>query len=67
MNRTFQEGARFFTPGGQKTVGTKYVCPPKADNLQQLIDDQIQSEMKSPNLLLNGRYAKSRTGSRAHS
>lgn len=59
MDRTFQEGARFFTPGG-KTVGTRYVCPPKADNLQQLIDDQIKSEMKSPNVLLNGRYAKSR-------
>ena len=40
MNRTFAEGSRFFTPGG-KQVGVKYVCPPKAENLQQLIDDQL--------------------------
>jgi hypothetical protein len=31
MNRTFNEGARFFT--GHKTQGVRYICPPKAENL----------------------------------
>ena len=32
MNRTFNEGARFHNPHG-KTIGVRYVCPPKAENL----------------------------------
>ena len=32
MNRTFHEGARFFAPG-ERQVGLRYVCPPKADNI----------------------------------
>lgn len=67
MGKTFNEGARFFAI--KKQHGLKYVCPPKAENLQQLIDDKLQAEQqRSPNLLLNGRYAKLRNnGQRAQS
>ena len=58
MNRTFNEGARFFL-GRQH--GVKKVYPPKAEYLSQLVEEMAETK---PNLLLDGRYARSRVGNR---
>ncbi len=65
LDRTFNESSRFYAIGpSQKKHGLKYVAPPVAENLKQLVEDQIRSDNRSPNFLLNSRYARSRVGSR---
>jgi len=40
MDRTFNEGSRYYTTMTQaRKHGLKYVPPPKAENLQQLVEE----------------------------
>ena len=54
------EGRFFNLFEHQKSFGKKYVPPPVADSIKQLLDDQKLATIRShtSNLLLNTRYAK---------
>ena len=59
MNRSFNEGARYYNIFNyQKKHGLKYVTPPAAD-VKQLRDEKEAFEKTAPNYLLNARYSKS--------
>ena len=59
MNRTFNESSRYYPLFGEtRTCGLKYVPPPIHENLSSLIKEQMHFERKTPNYLLNGRYAR---------
>ena len=63
INRNFNEHARFFnTHTIQRKHGLKFVPRPVADNIQELLNEQMSYDIKNPNYLLNSRYTKSRLG-----
>ena len=47
MNRTFNEGTRFYnTHNSQRKYGLRYVPPPVADNVGQLVEEKKLYDMK---------------------
>lgn len=47
MNRTFNESTRFYNPVGfQRKHGLRYVAPPVAENVQQLVEEQKLYDLK---------------------
>ena len=59
-SRLFDEGARFYsTSRNERKYGKRYLPPPVAENLQQLLDEKLALEQQGKqNYLLNSRYAK---------
>jgi len=57
INRHFKENTRFFNTNKDERIhGLKFVSKPVTDTVQELIEEQIASEIKNPNYLLNPRY-----------
>lgn len=62
-SRYFDENARFYnTHRDQRRYGLKYVPPPKAENLQQLLEERLLYEQSGvKNYLLNSRYVRQKS------
>lgn len=59
INRNFNENARFFTTSkNERRHGLKYVPPPVAENVQQLLEEKAAAEMSKNNYLLNSRFVR---------
>ena len=59
INRNFNENARFFTTSkNERRHGLKYVPPPVAENVQQLLEEKAAAEMNKNNYLLNSRFVR---------
>lgn len=57
INRNFNEGTRFYnTHQAERKHGLKFVPKPVTDTVQELLDEQANTEIKNPNYLLNPRY-----------
>lgn len=59
INRNFNENARFFTTTkNERRHGLRYVPPPVAENVQQLLEEKAAAEM-SKNYLMNSKFERS--------
>ena len=62
INRNFNENARFFTTAkNERRHGLKYVPPPVAENVQQLLEEKAAADMNKSNYLLNSRFVRGAT------
>ena len=62
--RVIDEGARFHRTALKKRHGRRYVPPPKAENLQQLVDEEKFHSLNRPDYLKNSLYTRPTTAIR---